>query len=121
MFTQYAGPGSLPGLFQTSCWQILRSADFAIEIKVSRGKVDIVGAFLSQALPISTTMDPSSVSSSERPTDNSEIQFRYSVPFIFPYFLGIIKGYGGEVKIRFTFPLSKDAFFEFKKSSIVHR
>jgi hypothetical protein len=81
----------------------------------------MVGDFLSQALPISTTIEPSSVNNSERPIDNSDIQFKYSVPFIFPYFLGITRGYGGEVKIRLTFPLSDADFFEFKKSSIEHR
>jgi hypothetical protein len=90
-----------------------------VEIKVSIGRVDIVGVPLFHALPISTTKDPSFVRRFDKSFAIFAIHSKYSSPCLFPYFLGTTNGYGGEVKIKLTFPANDLPFFDFKKSSIV--
>lgn len=106
MLTHWAGVGSRAGLLQTNCWQMLRSPPSAMAIRDWSGKSDMVGLPGSQAFPISTTSEPSSVRRSASRGASFWSQARYSSPSLLPYFFFRLSGNGGEKNTSCTLPLS---------------
>jgi len=84
LFTHSIGDGSRAGLYQMNSWQRCRSPFLRKRRNASRTWVDIVGWPGIQALPISITIEPSSVTMSRRRGANLANQRMYSSPCKLP-------------------------------------
>jgi len=117
MFTHWAGPGRRAGLWQTNSCIRFRLPRCLNRRSASTASVDIVGLRSRHPFPISRTIEPAGVSSFASSGASALSHSTYASPSRFPYAFFLLSGNGGEVKIRFTFPTSRSAFFDARKSS----